>query len=69
VCGSHAALRRTAAQEDDDALSAETFIKKAAFLVAEAKDEALELQYNTCYARILDSKVRHGRAAPRNFTM
>jgi hypothetical protein len=28
--------------EDDDALSAETFIKKAAFLVADSNDEALE---------------------------
>ena len=65
--------------ENDDALSAETFIKKAAFLVADSNDEALErahgppsplstsdlhppfcraVQYNTCYARILDAKVR-----------
>ena len=63
--------------EDEDALNAETFIKKAAFLLPESKgrhacarlehsphsctthtDEALELQYNTCYARILDAKVR-----------
>lgn len=51
------------AQEDDDALQAETYIKKAApILSAESKDgqkdEALELQFKTCYARILDSKVR-----------
>ena len=45
-------------QEDDDALSADKFIQKAGFLLSESKDEALELQYNTCYARILDSKVR-----------
>ena len=61
--------------EDDDALSAETFIKKAAFLVAESNDKALEraqarpatsrspltrtsaVQFNVCYARILDAKV------------
>lgn len=54
------------AQEDDDALSAEAFIKKAApLLSAESKegqkDEALELQFKTCYARVLDSKVRRFR--------
>ena len=50
--------RPAASQEDDDALSADKFIQKAGFLLSESKDEALELQYNTCYARILDSKVR-----------
>jgi hypothetical protein len=32
-------------------------------LLSESKDEALELQYNTCYARILDSKARSPRAS------
>ena len=52
-------------QEDDDALSADKFIQKAGFLLSESKDEALELQYNTCYARILDSKARPPRATRR----
>jgi len=55
--------------EDDDALSADAFIKKAAFLVAEAKDEALELQYNTCAARILDAKRRFLEAALRYYSL
>ena len=57
--------RPRAPQEDDDALSADKFIQKAGFLLSESKDEALELQYNTCYARILDSKVRPGQLAGR----
>jgi COP9 signalosome complex subunit 4 len=53
------ALTRTrGTQEDDDAANADTFIKKAGFLLADSKDEALDLQYNVCYARILDSKAR-----------
>ena len=55
--------RPRASQEDDDALSADKFIQKAGFLLSESKDEALELQYNTCYARILDSKVRPSQVA------
>jgi hypothetical protein len=50
-------------QEDDDAPNADTFIKKAGFLLSDNQDEALELQYNTCYARILDAKVRAVPAA------
>ncbi|KAK9815676.1 hypothetical protein WJX72_007876 [[Myrmecia] bisecta] len=49
--------------EDDDAVSAETYIKKAASLIAACKNEELELQYKTCYARILDSKRRFLQAA------
>jgi hypothetical protein len=54
---------RARSQEDDDALSADKFIQKAGFLLSESKDEALELQYNTCYARILDSKARPPRGS------
>ena len=44
--------------EDDDPVSAETFIKKASSLIAGAKDAELELQYKTSYARIMDAKRR-----------
>ena len=35
--------------QDDDAINAEIFIKKASFLVNNCKDEALNLQYKVCY--------------------
>jgi COP9 signalosome complex subunit 4 len=44
--------------EDDDPVSAETFIKKASSLIAGSKDPELELQYKTSYARIMDAKRR-----------
>ena len=44
--------------EDDDAVSAEAYVKKASSLMGAAKDEALELQYKTCYARVMDAKRR-----------
>lgn len=44
--------------EDDDPVSAETFIKKASSLIAGSKDPVLELQYKTSYARITDAKRR-----------
>lgn len=34
--------------QDDDAVNAEIFIKKASFLVNNCKDEALNLQYKVC---------------------
>ena len=64
ACRAHGA---PASQEDDDALSADKFIQKAGFLLSESKDEALELQYNTCYARILDSKRKFIEAALRYY--
>lgn len=53
--------------EDDDAVNAETFIKKASFLVNNSKDEALNLQYKVCYARILDLKRKFLEAALRYY--
>lgn len=44
--------------EDDDPVSAETYIKKASSLIASSKDHELELQYKTSYARIMDAKRR-----------
>lgn len=55
--------------EDDDAVSAETYIKKASSLLSACKNEELELQYKTCYARVLDSKRRFLEAATRYYEM
>ncbi|KAJ7294929.1 hypothetical protein O6H91_01G067900 [Diphasiastrum complanatum] len=55
--------------EDDDAINAETYIKKASFLVNSCKDEALILQYKVCYARILDSKRKFLEAALRYYEL
>lgn len=53
--------------EDDDAVNAETFIKKASFLVNNKHDEALNLEYKVCYARILDMKRKFLEAALRYY--
>lgn len=55
--------------EDDDAVSAETYIKKASSLLSSCKNEELELQYKTCYARVLDSKRRFLEAATRYYEL
>ncbi|CAI5985645.1 unnamed protein product, partial [Closterium sp. NIES-64] len=55
--------------EDDDAVSAETYIKKASFDIGEHKDEALTLQYKVCYARILDSKRKFLEAALKYYDL
>ncbi|GLJ14883.1 hypothetical protein SUGI_0242150 [Cryptomeria japonica] len=53
--------------EDDDAVNAEIFIKKASFMVSNSHDEALNLEYKVCYARILDMKRRFLEAALRYY--
>ena len=53
--------------EDDDPINAETYIKKASALLGSVKDTELELQYKSCYARILDSKRRFLEAATRYY--
>ncbi|MCO5547259.1 hypothetical protein L7F22_000704 [Adiantum nelumboides] len=55
--------------QDDDAVNAETFIKKASFLVNNSKDEGLNLQYKVCYARILDLKRKFLEAALRYYEL
>jgi len=55
--------------EDDDAVSAESFIRKASSLITACQNEELELQYKTCYARILDSKRRFLEAATRYYEL
>ncbi|MCJ1422625.1 hypothetical protein MMC29_000505 [Sticta canariensis] len=49
--------------EDEDAVNAELYIKKASSLIAGAKNVELELKYKTSYARILDAKRRFVEAA------
>mmetsp|Transcript_10184 Transcript_10184/g.30634 ORF Transcript_10184/g.30634 Transcript_10184/m.30634 type:complete len:393 (-) Transcript_10184:278-1456(-) len=53
--------------EDDDAVAAEQYIKKASSLIAGCKQPALELQYRSCYVRILDAKRRFVEAAQRYY--
>ena len=55
--------------EDDDAVSAETYVKKASSLLSSCKNEEVELQYKTCYARVLDSKRRFLEAATRYYEL
>ncbi|KAG2441204.1 hypothetical protein HYH02_010048 [Chlamydomonas schloesseri] len=55
--------------EDDDSVNAEMYIKKAAALISTCKDEGMELQYKTCYARILDAKRRFLEAALRYYEL
>lgn len=55
--------------EDDDAVNADTFIKKASFLLSACKDDTLEYQFKTCYARILDGKGRFVEAALRYYDL
>eukprot|EP00271_Cylindrocystis_brebissonii_P006454 TRINITY_DN19246_c0_g1_i1.p1 TRINITY_DN19246_c0_g1~~TRINITY_DN19246_c0_g1_i1.p1 ORF type:complete len:415 (+),score=118.90 TRINITY_DN19246_c0_g1_i1:221-1465(+) len=55
--------------EDDDALSAETYIKKASFDIGACTDEGLHLQYKVSYARILDSKRKFLEAAIKYYDM
>ncbi|KAG2423894.1 hypothetical protein HXX76_014947 [Chlamydomonas incerta] len=55
--------------EDDDSVNAEMYIKKAAALISACKDEGLELQYKTCYARILDAKRRFLESALRYYEL
>eukprot|EP00899_Mesostigma_viride_P016333 jgi/Mesvir1/24700/Mv21983-RA.1 len=55
--------------EDDDAVSAETYIKKASFLMTGCKDPALQLQYKVCYARILDAKRKFLEAGIRYYEL
>mmetsp|Transcript_11246 Transcript_11246/g.13285 ORF Transcript_11246/g.13285 Transcript_11246/m.13285 type:complete len:397 (-) Transcript_11246:32-1222(-) len=54
--------------EDDDAVSAESYIKRASFLITD-KNTEVALQYKTCYARILDAKRRFLEAAIRYYEL
>jgi len=45
-------------EDDGDAVNAEKFINKAAHIIHLVKDNALQLRYKVCHARIMDSKRR-----------
>ncbi|PHT98788.1 COP9 signalosome complex subunit 4 [Capsicum chinense] len=53
--------------EDDDAVNADSFIRKASFKLNNVKNEVLHLQYKVCYARILDLKRKFLEAALRYY--
>ena len=59
--------------EDDDAVNAETYIKRASFLQgvggAGAPATAVDLTFKTCYARIQDSKRRFQEAALKYYEL
>ena len=53
--------------QDDESVSAETFINRASLLITEETSEALKLQHKVCYARILDAKRKFLEAAGRYY--
>jgi COP9 signalosome complex subunit 4 len=53
--------------KDDNAGKAETFVNRAAFLLSPDTDAKLQLQYKSCYARILDAKCKFLEAALRYY--
>ena len=55
--------------QDDDSVSAETFINRASLLVTEETDGELRLQHKVCYARILDAKRKFLEAASRYYSL
>lgn len=55
--------------QDDDAGNAETYIKRATPLIPTNTDRGLDLQFKSCYARILDSKRRFLEAAVRYYEL
>lgn len=55
--------------EDSDHINAEVYIKKSASLIGNCPDDALQLQYKMCYARILDAKRRFLEVAMRYYEL
>jgi COP9 signalosome complex subunit 4 len=55
--------------QDDESVSAETYINRASVLITEDTDGALRLQHKVCYARILDSKRKFLEAATRYYQL
>jgi len=55
--------------QDDDSVSAETFINRASLLVTEETDGELRLQHKVCYARILDAKRKFLEAGTRFYQL
>jgi len=55
--------------QDDESVSAETFINRASLLIGEETEAALKLQHKVCYARILDAKRKFLEAAARFYSL
>jgi len=55
--------------EDEESVSAETFINRASVLITEDTSEVLRLQHKVCYARILDAKRKFLEAAGRYYSL
>jgi len=55
--------------QDDESVSAETFINRASLLIDEDTPPALKLQHKVCYARILDAKRKFLEAATRYYQL
>lgn len=51
--------------QDNDPVQAEIFINRASLLQNEIRDEALQITYRACYARILDYKRKFVEAAQK----
>jgi len=55
--------------EDDDAVSAESFINRASALISASSDEKVNLHYKVSYARVLDAKRKFYDAAVRYYEL
>jgi len=55
--------------QDDESVTAETYINRASLLIADETPDALKLQHKVCYARILDSKRKFLEAANRYYQL
>jgi COP9 signalosome complex subunit 4 len=55
--------------EDEEHVSAETYINRAAGLITQCKDQMLHLRYKVCFARILDYKRKFLEASNRYYEL
>lgn len=55
--------------EDDESAQAETFINRAGTVMFNVSDPMLQLRYNFCFARILDSKRKFAQASLRYYEL
>ena len=55
--------------QDEESVSAETYINRASLLISDATDGTLRLKHKVCYARILDSKRKFLEAATRYYQL
>ena len=55
--------------QDEESISAETYINRASLLISETTSDHLMLQHKVCYARILDAKRKFLEAASRYYQL